>query len=104
MIRSGYACNYKYSKDKYYIKLQEKAKADKRGLWKDNNAVDPWAWRKDKKGSFTTSEAKIYTSKRTPKIYHRSRSCPELTKYKTEITEHSFGSAKSFISCTMCGR
>ncbi|EGJ99722.1 thermonuclease family protein [Dysgonomonas gadei] len=49
MIRSGYACNYKYSKGKYYIKLQEKAKADKRGLWKDNNAVDPWQWRKEKR-------------------------------------------------------
>ncbi len=49
MIRSGYACNYKYSKDKYYIKLQEKAKAEKKRLWKDNNAVDPWQWRKEKR-------------------------------------------------------
>lgn len=49
MIRSGYACNYKYSKGKYYIKLQEKAKAEKKGLWKDNNAVDPWQWRKEKR-------------------------------------------------------
>ncbi len=49
MIRAGYACNYKYSKDKYYIKLQEKAKAEKKGLWKDNNAVDPWQWRKEKR-------------------------------------------------------
>ena len=48
MIRAGYAWNYKYSKDKYYIKLQEKAKAEKKGLWKDNNAIDPWQWRKNK--------------------------------------------------------
>lgn len=48
MIRAGYAWNYKYSKDKYYIKLQEKAKADKKGLWKDKNAIDPWQWRKNK--------------------------------------------------------
>lgn len=47
MIRAGYAWNYKYSKDKYYIKLQEKAKAEKKGLWKDKNAVDPWQWRKE---------------------------------------------------------
>lgn len=46
MIRAGYAWNYKYSKDKYYIKLQEKAKAEKKGLWKDKNAIDPWQWRK----------------------------------------------------------
>lgn len=45
MIRSGYACNYKYSKGK----LQEKAKNEKIGLWKDNNAIDPWQWRKEKK-------------------------------------------------------
>lgn len=49
MIRSGYAWNYKYSKDKYYIKLQEKAKAEKKGLWKDKNAIDPWQWRKEKR-------------------------------------------------------
>ena len=49
MIRAGYAWNYKYSKDKYYIKLQEKAKAEKKGLWKDKNAIDPWEWRKDNK-------------------------------------------------------
>lgn len=49
MIRAGYAWNYKYSKDKYYIKLQEKAKAEKKGLWKDKNAIDPWMWRKERK-------------------------------------------------------
>lgn len=46
---TGYAWNYKYSRDKYYIKLQEKAKAEKKGLWKDSNAVDPWLWRKEKR-------------------------------------------------------
>jgi endonuclease YncB( thermonuclease family) len=46
MIRAGYAWNYKYSKDKYYIKLQEKAKAGKKGLWVDKNAIDPWEYRK----------------------------------------------------------
>lgn len=30
MIWAGYTWNYKYSKDKYYIKLQEKAKAEKK--------------------------------------------------------------------------
>lgn len=48
MIRAGYAWNYKYSKDKYYIKLQEKAKAENKGLWNDKNAIDPWQWRKEK--------------------------------------------------------
>ncbi|HMM04996.1 MULTISPECIES: thermonuclease family protein [unclassified Dysgonomonas] len=49
MIRSGYACNYKYSKDKYYIKLQERARADRKGLWKDGDTIDPWQWRKEKR-------------------------------------------------------
>lgn len=49
MVRAGYAWNYKYSKDKYYIKLQEKAKAEKKGLWMDSNAIDPWMWRKERK-------------------------------------------------------
>lgn len=62
MIRSGYACNYKYSKGKYYIKLQEKAKADKRGLWKDNNAVDPWQWRKEKRNKLL----KLYITDQRP--------------------------------------
>ncbi|HMM04734.1 MULTISPECIES: hypothetical protein [unclassified Dysgonomonas] len=30
MIWAGYTWNYKYSKDKYYIKLQEKTKAEKK--------------------------------------------------------------------------
>lgn len=52
MIRAGYAWNYKYSKDKYYIKLQEKAKVEKKGLWKDKNAIDPWMWRKENKKKY----------------------------------------------------
>lgn len=49
MIRAGYAWNYKYSRDKYYIRLQDKARAGKKGLWIDSNAIDPWQWRKNKR-------------------------------------------------------
>lgn len=109
MIRAGYAWNYKYSKDKYYIKLQEKAKEDRRGLWFDKNAVDPWQWRKERKGRYRYSipEIKVYSSKSTPKIYHVSQICPELTKYRTEIIEHNFRNfreVKYLIPCTMCCR
>lgn len=48
MIRAGLAWNYKYSKDKYYIRLQEKAKAERKVLWVDENPIDPWEWRKKK--------------------------------------------------------
>lgn len=49
MIGVGYVWNYKFSKDEYYIKLQEKAKAEKKGLWKDGDTIDPWQWRKEKR-------------------------------------------------------
>lgn len=52
MFRYIYACSYKYSKDKYYIKLQKKEKAKKKKLWKDKNAVDPWLWRKETQYKF----------------------------------------------------
>ncbi|MFT3994838.1 MAG: thermonuclease family protein [Dysgonomonas sp.] len=63
MIRSGYAWSYKYSKDKYYIKLQEKAKEQKKGLWKDKNAVDPWQWRKNKKKRIYLQNEVSYSGK-----------------------------------------
>lgn len=46
MIANGYAWNYHYSKDIFYIKLQDQARQKKLGLWNDKNPVDPWAWRK----------------------------------------------------------
>lgn len=49
MIRSGYAWNYFYSKDKYYIKLQEEAKNNNIGLWSQPNPIDPYYFRKNKR-------------------------------------------------------
>lgn len=51
MIRAGYAWNYFYSKDKYYIKLQKEAKEAKIGLWADKNAIDPYYFRKNKRNA-----------------------------------------------------
>lgn len=48
MVEDGFAWNYKYSKDKYYIKLQNQAKENKRGLWQGNKPIDPWQFRKNK--------------------------------------------------------
>ena len=49
MIRAGYAWRYKYNKNARYLKLQEDAKNNKRGLWAGENPIDPWQFRKNKK-------------------------------------------------------
>jgi endonuclease YncB( thermonuclease family) len=48
MVRSGMAWVYrKYAKGYPGLyKLEEEAKAAKRGLWADSNPVPPWEWRK----------------------------------------------------------
>jgi len=49
MIAGGYAWRYKYSKKKTYGVLEDEARDERVGLWTDDNAIDPWQWRKDKK-------------------------------------------------------
>lgn len=49
MIRAGYAWNYYYSKDRYYISLQKKAQEQKLGLWSIPNPIDPYYYRKNKR-------------------------------------------------------
>jgi len=47
IIRAGFGWWYFYfSKNKYLGELQEQAKANKLGLWQDDNAVSPWEYRK----------------------------------------------------------
>ncbi|MDO5969676.1 thermonuclease family protein [Flavivirga aquimarina] len=50
LVKQGLAWHYvKYSKDKNLQSLEDKAKADKVGLWQDKNAIAPWEWRDHKK-------------------------------------------------------
>jgi endonuclease YncB( thermonuclease family) len=50
MVRKGYAWAYRYYlKDQTYILLEELAKEDRKGLWKDKNPVAPWDWRHNSK-------------------------------------------------------
>lgn len=52
LVRAGYAWHFKrYSKDQSYARLEEEARAAKRGLWADPKAMPPWEWRKAKKNS-----------------------------------------------------
>lgn len=50
LIKAGLAWHYKqYSKNKSLGFLQDKAKAQRLGLWQDKNPVAPWNWRKHKR-------------------------------------------------------
>lgn len=46
MVKAGYAWRYKYSKKKLLLTLQNEAKHKRRGLWIEDDAIDPWQWRK----------------------------------------------------------
>jgi endonuclease YncB( thermonuclease family) len=50
LLKHGYAWHYiKYSKDVGLQKLEDKARANKVGLWQDKNAIPLWEWRAHKK-------------------------------------------------------
>lgn len=50
ILRAGYAWHYKkYNQSKELSDLETKAKAAKKGLWSDQNAMAPWEFRKLKK-------------------------------------------------------
>lgn len=49
MIKRGMAWHFKrYSKDLLYAKLEQEARKNRVGLWRDPNPVAPWEWRKPK--------------------------------------------------------
>ncbi|GGG49013.1 thermonuclease family protein [Epilithonimonas arachidiradicis] len=50
MLQQGMAWHYiKYSKDSSYAKLENEARENRVGLWKDNAPIAPWLWRENKK-------------------------------------------------------
>lgn len=51
MVKAGYAWRYYYNKSDKLLELQNKAKAQRKGLWRDKNAIDPYLFRKSKKKS-----------------------------------------------------
>jgi endonuclease YncB( thermonuclease family) len=48
LVRSGWAWWYeRYARnDRQLAEAQREAKADRRGLWQDNNPIPPWDWRR----------------------------------------------------------
>jgi micrococcal nuclease len=50
MVRKGHAWQYrKYSNDGELARLEGEARHSRRGLWKDDDAVPPWEYRKKSK-------------------------------------------------------
>jgi len=51
LVQNGFAWWYRYyaKNDKELEKLESEAKENKKGLWKEKDAVPPWQWRKLKK-------------------------------------------------------
>ena len=48
MVANGFAWAYRYKgvvKNKYMLKLESKAKQNKKGLWKDKHPIAPWEFR-----------------------------------------------------------
>jgi micrococcal nuclease len=47
MVENGYAWHFvKYSKDNNLAGIEDKAKAQRVGLWSDDAPIEPWNWRK----------------------------------------------------------
>jgi len=54
MLRAGMAWHYKkFSNNNSYANLELEARENKRGLWKEGDAVPPWEWRGVKKREAT---------------------------------------------------
>ncbi|MEC5394674.1 thermonuclease family protein [Bergeyella sp. RCAD1439] len=50
MVRKGMAWHFKkYSSDSGYAELESAAKAKRVGLWRQENPVAPWDWRKQRR-------------------------------------------------------
>lgn len=50
MVEKGHAWVYRrYSKDQTLYKLENEAKAARKGLWGSDLRTPPWEWRKNKR-------------------------------------------------------
>ena len=72
MVKKGMAWVYrKYSKDQSLIRMERQAKTAKKGLWKDNNPLEPWEFRKPKR--------KKAKAAKQPKGCGDKRRCSEMS-------------------------
>ena len=53
MVRKGHAWRYrKYSNNETLERLESEARGSRRGLWKDDDAVPPWEYRKKSRAKY----------------------------------------------------
>lgn len=51
LVKNGYAWHYKrYSDDEAYAELENNARLNRYGLWRDAHPIAPWNWRSAAKG------------------------------------------------------
>lgn len=108
LVRNGLAWHYKkYSKDKILAKLEELAREENKGLWKDQSPIAPWDYRKgitsssksEKVEDVEHKESAVYVTK-SGKKYHRE-GCSSLRKSKKEITiEEAID--RGYEACSRC--
>ena len=79
LLRAGMAWHYRqYDKSEKLAKLEQEARAAKRGLWADPNPTPPWEWRHGKKGQGKTGDdgksqpvAGAFHGNIKSKVFHR---------------------------------
>ncbi|MCS7309384.1 MAG: thermonuclease family protein [Armatimonadetes bacterium] len=55
LVRNGYAWWYRrYSNDPVLQQLEEEARRERRGLWRDRNPIPPWEFRRERRRSDST--------------------------------------------------
>ncbi|PIQ20808.1 MAG: SNase-like nuclease [Cytophagales bacterium CG18_big_fil_WC_8_21_14_2_50_42_9] len=121
LVRNGFAWHYKaYSKDEELARLEEEARAEKRGLWAGPNPIAPWDFRKkgrtaNTEESATEKPAKIpitNTSKvficdsKGAKTYHVRENCSVLNRCKSERQTLTLKKATALgrKACQVCSR
>ena len=107
LVRNGFAWHYKaYSKDEELARLEEEARAQKKGLWAGKNPTAPWDFRKNQRtgvGNVSTENtpAKPSDASRTVFIcdsegattYHGTKTCSSLKRCKSAIKSVTRGTA-----------
>jgi hypothetical protein len=90
MIQNGHAWHYKkYSSDTTLAAAEDKARAELKGLWSDQNIVTPWDWRSgnyDYTKFISADEAKVFACIGSENAnYHNSSHCAELKNCSSTI-------------------
>lgn len=94
MVEEGYAWAYHYTKAKEYLDAMARAKAEKRGLWADPHAQDPWAYRKIQKGepvvdnpAKTGRESKLAPAGGGGKVEYRAGNGPMASRIPAPVND-----------------